>query len=62
MSSRELSELKKIIDEEVPHAFIILVSAREVQGRGFTLKRSDYEWRRHLHIMLRKNSGRDALK
>lgn len=39
LSSRELPNLKHIIDEEDPQAFMTLVSAKEVRGRGFTLKK-----------------------
>ena len=39
LSSRELPRLKHILDEEDPLAFMTLVSAKEVRGRGFTLKK-----------------------
>lgn len=39
ISARELSGLKNIVREEDPEAFMTFVTAKEVQGRGFTLKK-----------------------
>lgn len=39
ISARELSKLKTIVKQEDPEAFMTFVTAKEVQGRGFTLKK-----------------------
>ena len=33
----EAVELKKILQKETPHAFVIFINASEILGRGFTI-------------------------